>query len=228
MSTDLSSFVQDARRFILEFKSVMEVSPLQLYTSALVFSPELSIVKRLFSDQIPRWIESVPKVEKNWRSTLQTLGGHSDPVTVVMFSPIGQLLASASRDKTVKIWDSVTGDLRCTLGHDFSVRSIAFSPNGQLMASACGKMVKIWNPTTGHCRGTLEGRSEYFNTIVFSPDGQLLASESAGSNISLWDPITEELRGTLRGNFRKITTIIFSPNGQLLVSASHEKVNFVG
>ncbi|KAF5230264.1 hypothetical protein FAUST_9885 [Fusarium austroamericanum] len=117
-SQQLAELLQDARRFILSHKRSIEISPLQAYASALVFSPENSLIRQLFKKEEPDWIISKPRMEADWNVCLQTLEGHSSSVTSVVFSADGQRLASGSYDKTVKIWDAATGACKQTLeGH---------------------------------------------------------------------------------------------------------------
>jgi hypothetical protein len=75
---DFLSIVRDANRFILYNRSIVEEAPLQVYYSALVFSPMKSRIRDLFQKQVPSWIEPKPRVNENWSSCLQTLEGHTD------------------------------------------------------------------------------------------------------------------------------------------------------
>jgi len=78
-----------------------------------------------------------------------TLTGHASAVISVTFSPDGQWLASASNDRTVKVWGATSGQEALTLkGHTGLVYSVAFSPDGKRLASAgIDKTVKVWDVT---------------------------------------------------------------------------------
>lgn len=87
-----------------------------------------------------------------------TLTGHSDIVSSVVFSKDGKTIISGSHDKTIKIWNYSSGTLRTTLtGHSDRIQSVAFSPNGKLLASGSSdKTVKIWNMPSGTLLTTID------------------------------------------------------------------------
>ncbi len=82
-----------------------------------------------------------------------TFTGHGKPVSGVTVSPDGSLLATASGDLTVRLWDAATGEgLRSLRGHTAWVDAVAFSPDGTLLASAGqgGDDVRIWGLASGN------------------------------------------------------------------------------
>ncbi|CAG8469183.1 13582_t:CDS:2 [Acaulospora colombiana] len=92
-------------------------------------------------------VDWVPRAPEKY-----SLTGHRNPVTRVTFHPVFSVLASASEDTTIKIWDYETGEFERTLkGHTKSVQDIAFDPKGHLLDSAQKRSRAIWNGC-GWCR----------------------------------------------------------------------------
>ncbi|KAF5658161.1 vegetatible incompatibility het-e-1 [Fusarium circinatum] len=217
----VTKLLQDTRRFILTHKRSIEIAPLQVYTSGLVFSPECSLIRELFKHEEPDWMTLKPKMDKNWDNCLQTLEGHGRGAESVAVSSDNKLVASGGSDKTVKIWDIATGVCRHTLeGHNSYITSVTFLPDGQHLASA-SYTIKIWDTRTGLCLQTLESHDKYVNSVASSPDGQYLASGSS-NKIKIWCVRTGKCLKTLEDHTDQVTSIGFAPNNRRLVSGSSD------
>ncbi|UBF24634.1 serine/threonine protein kinase [Kovacikia minuta CCNUW1] len=141
------------------------------------------------------------------------LTGHTSWVRSVAIHPDGNLLASGSGDKTVKLWNLETGELLHTIAaHSSWVRAIATSPNGQTLASCSNdKTVKLWDWQSGELLQTLEGHTDWVRSVAFSPDGYLLASSSQDKSIRIWRVATGETLKVLTGHRHWVTAIGFQP-----------------
>ncbi|KAF1967999.1 WD40 repeat-like protein, partial [Bimuria novae-zelandiae CBS 107.79] len=185
----LIKLVRDARRLIMYHKRALENNPLQVYVSALVFSPAQSLIRDLFKRKEPKWITIKPAIEEKWSPCLQTLEGHSDQVNSVAFSHDSARLASASHGSTVKLWEASSGECLQTLqGHSGPVNSVAFSHDSARLASAShDRTVKIWEANSGECLQTLQGHNGPVNSVAFSHDSARLASASFDRTVKLWE-----------------------------------------
>ncbi|KAH7303159.1 WD40-repeat-containing domain protein [Stachybotrys elegans] len=157
-----------------------------------------------------------------WRLR-RTLEGHEDSVWSVAFSHDSKLLASSSKDQTIRLWDTATGETLQTLkGHRGGVRSVDFSHNSELLASASweGHSIRIWNVTTGRLQKTLKGHTDNICSVNFSHDSKLLASASMDHTVKIWDTTTGQSRHNLQGHKGGVWSVAFSRDSKLLASAS--------
>ncbi|MEH2422843.1 MAG: serine/threonine-protein kinase [Nostoc sp.] len=162
-----------------------------------------------------------------WRC-LHTLTGHSgtlSSVNALAISPDSNTLASASDDKSVKLWDLNTQKVLASLsGHSQAVKSVAFSLDGKILATASDdKTIKLWQVETLEEICTLLGHLHAVKSVAFSPDGQILASGSSDKTVKLWDVNTRTEIDTITGHKLQVNSVAFSPQGQLLASASYDR-----
>ena len=137
------------------------------------------------------------------------------------FSPDGKWIAAGGTDKTVTVWNAVTGKLQRTLrGHTSLVASVAFSPDGMLLASASfDRSIRIWVLETGETLEILNGHEAEVRMVAFAPNGRLLLSTSDDKTARLWDAETFEQVTVMDGHEGFVLCGAFSPDGSKVVTA---------
>ncbi|MFC8664601.1 NB-ARC domain-containing protein [Streptomyces sp. NPDC057199] len=166
----------------------------------------------------PALIDRWPPPDLPDPALMRTLTGHRGPVYAVAYSPDGARIATTSRDTTVRIWSSATGEALHTLtGHHEPVRAVAFSLDGRLLATG-GRdaTVRIWNAATGQAVRTVRGHDGPVLAVAFSPDGSRLATGSSDATVRIWDPASGRALHTATGHEGPVFAVAFSPDGSFL------------
>jgi WD40 repeat protein len=107
------------------------------------------------------------------------LRGHSGVINRIAWSPDGRLLASPSKDSTIRIWDVAGGRCVAVLEGQTSgtIEGMAWSPDGTMLVSGgFDKTVRVWNIATHSLHRTLKGHASWVNDVTWSPHGVVIAS----------------------------------------------------
>lgn len=129
-----------------------------------------------------------------------TLAGHKRSIWSVTFSPVDQVIASASADMTVRVWNVNTRECIRTLeGHQSSVLRVSFLSRGlQLLSAGSDGLLKVWTLRTAECAASVEGHSDKTWALAISRDEQTIVTGGADSTIIVWRDNTADVQREAR------------------------------
>jgi WD40 repeat protein len=173
--------------------------------------------------QVPQR-STAPKPQPQ-RTTRYICSGHTSRVTAVAWSPRGTHIASASYDKTVRVWDTSHGFSIITYrGHWDRVQDVSWSPDGTRIASAGDDgTVQVWDAATGQQVLTYRGHSNAVNAVAWSPDGRRIASAGEDKTVQIWDVSNGGLVFTYRSHTKKVLAVAWSPDGKRIATGGEDK-----
>ncbi len=148
--------------------------------------------------------------------------GHLAAVNAVAWSPDGRLIASASDDTYVQVFEAATGKRRVIYtGHTKEVAAVAWSPNGRLIASAGQDgTVQIWTVSNGNKVLTYKGHSNRVNSVSWSSDGQLIVSGSEDKTVQVWNSSSGNLLFNFTGHTAGVLCVEWQPGNSSVASGS--------
>ncbi|KAI1390053.1 uncharacterized protein F4822DRAFT_428400 [Hypoxylon trugodes] len=217
--TELSRLIHDMIRFISFHRHVIQEAPLQVYYSAILFSPTTSIIRSLFWKPLAEWILKPPMVRDDWGFELMTLEGHELLVSAVAISPDSKTIVSGSYDKTTRLWEAATGVEIAKISSSSAAHAVAFSPDGQTIAIG-SSIVQIYDVETGDISDLL-GHANLVSDVCFSPGlgNKILASTAMDKTVRLWDTSTKQLI-SIHENLYERGRLAFAPDGRLAIASS--------
>ncbi len=146
-------------------------------------------------------------------------------VSSIAWSPQGDRIASACGDKTIRIWDAITGKPLATFKTNSDwVYRLAWSPDGQKLALAhSNPTAEILDVLTGEVILTYHGHQQNVRNIAWSPDGSCLATASNDTTVQVWDATTGACHYIHKEHDAQTTSVTWSPDGTRIASSSNDK-----
>lgn len=189
-------------------------------TTSVSFSPDAKLLLVTFGNGTASvW-------DVGGETLLARLEGHSGGLNSAAFSSDGLHVATASHDRTARMWSEGATGWSCDrvfLGHEKAVWSVVFSPAGGILATAARDVsARLWCTATGDCLRTLLGHAAPLWCVAFSADGQRLATSSSDNTVRVWDSTTGDCVRTLEGHRDTVTRVSFTLGDVELLSSSRD------
>ncbi|GGQ82952.1 hypothetical protein GCM10010166_61420 [Couchioplanes caeruleus subsp. azureus] len=148
--------------------------------------------------------------------------GHDERIWSLDWSPDGRYLATASLDRTARVWDIATGrEVSVLRGHADRVRTVAWSPDGRrLVTGSEDGSAGTWEPKDGAQLHRLTGHDAAVWGVAWAPDSRRVATASADGTARVWNADTGSVVRVLRAHEDRLWNVAWSPDGTRLATSS--------
>ncbi|XVE66544.1 hypothetical protein DITRI_Ditri08aG0087500 [Diplodiscus trichospermus] len=213
MDAEIDWALNQAKNLVLDCSEIGDDRPL----SGCSFSRDGKLLATCSLSGVAK-LWSMPRVSK-----VSALKGHTERATDVTFSPVHDHLATASADRTAKLWNTDGSLLKTFEGHLDRLARIAFHPSGKYLGTTSfDKTWRLWDIESGVELLLQEGHSRSIYGIAFHQDGSLAASCGLDALARVWDLRTGKSILALEGHVKPILGVDFSPNGYHLATGGED------
>lgn len=142
-----------------------------------------------------------------------------------MFSPCGELVATASADCNICVWNAITGGCKHTLvGHTGNINNLVFTKDSQVLLSISNdSSCRVWGVNEGWCIALLSGHTKAVTCLDYSPDSDRLVTGSKDKTLILWNLRNAATVKTLRGHTAGCLAVAISADGRKVFSSGRDK-----
>jgi WD40 repeat protein len=154
----------------------------------------------------------------------------TERVNDVRFAPDGTRFATASENRTVRVWDWASGAaVTSSLAHDTAAATVRFSPDGKILVATtfspdsvekCGAIARLWDIASSQPLGAPLQHADYVVATAFSADGSLVATAGKDNTARVWDAHTGAPVSPVLRHLRTVEMITFSPDSRRVATAS--------
>jgi WD40 repeat protein len=220
-STALVEILRDANTFLLYHVDMIERYPLQVYASALVFTPTGSVVRQSFHDAHPRWINMNSGMEAEWTNCVQVLDTWDVGVSEVDFI-IGTSLLKSRSSNQIMLWNTVTGLCLRMFERPYNLDEgrALLSNNSRAIAISLRQylhdMNALLHDRLSHASiGSSKVATDMLSLDNYSWRGNYM-SGSQGTSIAIWKSDTCEVVHMLQSQNSPILSMEFSQDNEFL------------
>jgi len=188
------------------------------------FSPtDPGLIVTISKDRVGKVWKSLSSSHWDWHP-VNELRGHTDILTTATFSPDGRFIVTGSRDRSIRVWKTLTEHGRLALyGHTGALRDAKFSPDGRWVVSVSSdNTARLWKVADPRDALILAGHKDSLSSVAFSNDGRLILTGSDDHTAKIWDARTGRLLHTLAGHEDNINRVRFDPEGTRALTSSDD------